>query len=128
MFNYQEDDKRIDPKNFQCCGLGIEEIATFSTIIRSFRGYTDEEMKLADMLRPVLEKMHEWKYNKIKSTSYSKPGMKTAKLISSRSEILAMMMAYAYRELELEPEVWKWQSKHLEDPSPLTDDVVSKIH
>lgn len=121
MCNYKEDSKRIDPEKFQCCGLTLPEIAEYATIIKSFRGYTEAEMKLDELMKPVIQNMYLWKRNKIESIQYKSSLERISKHIGSKSEILAMLIAYAYRELQMEREMWKQYSHYTLNEDSLTE-------
>ena len=108
MCNEREPEKqRIDPSEIHVCGLDIHDISTFATAVKSFHGYTDDELYLADQLRKAIDKACSYKHNKINAKTYPFFGTKAHEHIKVKLEVLYMMMAYAYREIQFEREAWK---------------------
>jgi hypothetical protein len=105
--------KIIDPTEIQVCGLGYIEIMTFATALKSFHGYTGEEQQLTGELNKVVEAACTRKHKSIDAREFSRPGSKLAAHIGAKTEILAMVMAWAYRTIEFEREAFKhsqsWQ-------------------
>ena len=100
--------KVIDPTEIQVCGIGYTEIMTFATALRSFRGYTAEEQELIGELNKVVDAACVRKHKSIDAREFSKPGFKLAAHIGAKTEILAMIMAWAYHTIEAEREVFKY--------------------